>query len=197
MESKRRGGRDAQPPSRAELGYGLCGNSRLEGESSGVLKSRTDLFGWLPGCEEKGNVKSSGVGHLPDPLSLPGIGWGGRKETNLGMLCLSGDTICFPHSCTNTGGKPSIHTQNALDTPGRANRPQQPTFVLLCSFTQFRKFEPHQVLVSHQDVFLGEKKGHSSDDSTGLDSSLCSPSSCYLSTLERVPRTVAGVVRFA
>jgi len=51
---------------------------------------------------------------------------------------------------------------------GEQTGPPQPTFVLLCSFTQFRELEPHQVLVSHQDVFLGErKKGHGSGNSTG------------------------------
>lgn len=59
------------------MGYGLCGGSRLERESSGGSKRGTYLFGWLPGCEGKGNVKSSGLGHFPDPLSLTGleVGW--------------------------------------------------------------------------------------------------------------------------
>lgn len=83
-------GREVQSPRRAGLGYGLCGASRLERESSGVLKRGTHLFGWLPGCEGKGDVKSSGLGHLPDPRSLTGKGKGGRKETNLGILCLGG-----------------------------------------------------------------------------------------------------------
>lgn len=45
VRSRRLRGRDVQPPSRAGLGYGLCGDSRLKRESSGVLKRGTDLFG--------------------------------------------------------------------------------------------------------------------------------------------------------
>lgn len=77
------GGRDVWPPSRAGLGYGLGGDSRLERGSSGVLKRGTELFGWLPGCEGKGNVKSSDLGHFPDPLSLAGLEVvvAGRRQT--------------------------------------------------------------------------------------------------------------------
>lgn len=71
------GGSGEQSPGgwRAGLGCGLCGDSRLERESAGVLERGTDLFGWLPGCEGEINAKSSGLGHFLDPLSLTGLGW--------------------------------------------------------------------------------------------------------------------------
>lgn len=99
-------------------------------------------------------------------MPLTGIGRGGRKET-LHMLCLSGlYNVSFTHAQRLMGNQVPTHRAPALF--GRANRSPQPTFVLLRSFTQFGEFEPHQVLVSHQDVFLGErKKGHGSGDNSG------------------------------
>lgn len=83
------------------------------------------------------------------------------------MLCLSGlYNVSFTHAQRLMGNQVPTHRAPALF--GRANRSPQPTFVLLRSFTQFGEFEPHQVLVSHQDVFLGErKKGHGSGDNSG------------------------------
>lgn len=73
------------------------------------------------------------------------------------------------------------------------HRPQQPTFVLLCSLTQFRKLEPHQVLVSHQDVFLGERKKGTVQLMLGYSLLFVPSWLCYHPALDRFPRTVARV----
>lgn len=66
---------------------------------------------------------------------------------------------------------PALRGQTAQPWPEEP-LPHPPTFLLLSRFAQLRKLEPHQVLISHQDVLLCGKRESVSYSGIRLDASL-------------------------